>query len=260
MTDQDDLDSARWFATLAKDLAGQPDQRSTARRVTELAARATGCAGAAIAHLSAGRLSFEYASEPALIAHVSEIGTATRQGAVWHALTSRATVVIEDMSTETRWPDYSARMLAETSVRSCLVYCLALGDSVFGAMALYATQPGFFTPALCRFADVYADHAAIALARIAEHDRADNLESALASNRMIGAAIGIVMTSLELDMEAAFGLLRITSQHGNRKLHDVAELVVAAGDISVIGEIAQSGRRHSLYAVPPLDPETQSRP
>ncbi|WP_205260013.1 ANTAR domain-containing protein [Nakamurella leprariae] len=57
----------------------------------------------------------------------------------------------------------------------------------------------------------------------------DDLGLALQSNRRIGAAIGILMARRDLTSDQAFGLLRTASQHGNRKLRDVADQVVATG-------------------------------
>jgi len=59
--------------------------------------------------------------------------------------------------------------------------------------------------------------------------RAENLERALASNRTIGAAMGIIMAHRHVTSDQAFALLRETSQHVNRKLRDVAEDVIFTG-------------------------------
>ncbi len=60
-------------------------------------------------------------------------------------------------------------------------------------------------------------------------DRADNLQRALASNRLIGTALGIVMATRKVTAEEAFALLRSVSQRANRKLRDVADDVVFTG-------------------------------
>lgn len=53
------------------------------------------------------------------------------------------------------------------------------------------------------------------------------LETALSSSRMIGAAIGILMESRKLDQAHAFTVLREASQRSNRKLRDLASSIVA---------------------------------
>jgi hypothetical protein len=60
-------------------------------------------------------------------------------------------------------------------------------------------------------------------------ERIGHLETALASNRRIGIAIGIVMAGHQVTDEAAFELLRRRSQETNRKLRDVAEEVIYTG-------------------------------
>jgi signal transduction histidine kinase/DNA-binding response OmpR family regulator len=55
------------------------------------------------------------------------------------------------------------------------------------------------------------------------------LRQALQTNRTIGTAMGIVMTSYELDADRAFKVLVRSSQQTNRKLHDIAAEVVNTG-------------------------------
>jgi GAF domain-containing protein len=68
-----------------------------------------------------------------------------------------------------------------------------------------------------------------ALAYQSVRERTANLEIALASNRQIGVAIGILMHHERITEVAAFDRLRTTSQDLNRKLRDVAEEVTLTG-------------------------------
>ena len=61
--------------------------------------------------------------------------------------------------------------------------------------------------------------------------RAEHLEKALASNRRIGMAIGILMARRQLTEEQAFDCLRVESQRRNVKLREIAERVIYTGDI-----------------------------
>jgi signal transduction histidine kinase/DNA-binding response OmpR family regulator len=56
-----------------------------------------------------------------------------------------------------------------------------------------------------------------------------NLQTALASNRTIGAAIGIVMATERLTNEQAFERMRAVSQRRHRKLSDIADDIVYTG-------------------------------
>lgn len=61
----------------------------------------------------------------------------------------------------------------------------------------------------------------------AEH--AAHMEQALTSSRTIGAAIGLLMGSRNIDQDKAFAVLKQASQDSNRKLRELAaELVQSA--------------------------------
>ena len=60
-------------------------------------------------------------------------------------------------------------------------------------------------------------------------DRGQQIRAGLESNRIIGTAIGILMTNHRLSAAAAFQLLVGASQHSNRKLRDIAADVTTTG-------------------------------
>jgi DNA-binding response OmpR family regulator len=60
-------------------------------------------------------------------------------------------------------------------------------------------------------------------------NRAANLEEALATNRRIGTAVGILMAARKIHSDRAFELLSTTSQALHRKLRDIADEVVSTG-------------------------------
>lgn len=63
------------------------------------------------------------------------------------------------------------------------------------------------------------------------HAQIENLEAALATNRTIGVAIGILIERHKISSDAAFARLVEVSQHTNRKLRDVADELVYTGQI-----------------------------
>jgi hypothetical protein len=91
-----------------------------------------------------------------------------------------------------------------------------------------------------------ADHAAAKL-RLKRLDtalqkqltRAANLEEALATNREIGQAIGILMATEHVTADQAFEQLRTASQHSHRKLRDIAADVAETGVLTPSPEIAR---------------------
>jgi signal transduction histidine kinase/DNA-binding response OmpR family regulator len=60
-----------------------------------------------------------------------------------------------------------------------------------------------------------------------------NLRAALATNRQIGAAVGVIMATEKLTDEQAFERLRAVSQRTHRKLRDLADDVVYTGRLDV---------------------------
>ena len=67
------------------------------------------------------------------------------------------------------------------------------------------------------------------LERIALLERIYNLERALEARTVIGQAQGILMERHRLTAVQAFDRLRVTSEHLNRKLRDVAADLVHTG-------------------------------
>lgn len=81
----------------------------------------------------------------------------------------------------------------------------------------------------------FATLAGIALAtaedRATQGERLDHLQDALVTRAMIGQAQGILMERGRITAEAAFVALSRASQHSNRKLRDIAQLVVDTGEL-----------------------------
>jgi GAF domain-containing protein len=122
-------------------------------------------------------------------------------------------------------------VIAETPIRAALGFPLRLDDTPLGAIAMYSPCAGFFTTDRTAVASVYADHAAVALARVSERLAAENLRAALQTNREIAMAIGILMNAHRLTKDQAFDLLRVASQRRHRKVHELASEVVLTGEL-----------------------------
>jgi AmiR/NasT family two-component response regulator len=69
------------------------------------------------------------------------------------------------------------------------------------------------------------------MAQAREQEQLGTLRTALDSNRMIGAAVGILMVRHGITQARAFDLLRDVSQHANRKVRSIADEVVATGTL-----------------------------
>jgi GAF domain-containing protein len=219
------------FAQLARELSSHEERATTVAVISKLAAQTLECRCAGVARESREGYAFEGGTDEVLLATIEEIANDTGEGPGLKALNDRVTVLMDDVVRESRWPDYRERLLAETSLHSALVFHLELAGEVVGLLALYDDRPGWFTDERVQAAQAFADHAAVALAKVAAHDQAAQLEVALRTNRVIAEAVGIVMATYHLDEEPAFDLLRLTSQHHNRKLREVADIVTLTGEL-----------------------------
>jgi tetrahydromethanopterin S-methyltransferase subunit F len=139
-----------------------------------------------------------------------------------------------DLSRDTRWPEFGTRAHAETGASSMMSLRLFMeGDERIAGLNLYSGRHDAFDDDAHAIATVVATHSATALIAASARERVDNLQRALASNRRIGMAMGVLMASHKLTENDAFTLLRIASQNTNRKLTDIAEDVITTGALEL---------------------------
>lgn len=139
---------------------------------------------------------------------------------------------VDDMAAETRWPDYSATVLA-TGVRSSLSLPLPYQGSAIGALNVYSTQiRAFATDEAVQAAVEVAEAVAVAVANADAHaqvvDQAHNMRRAMESRAVIEQAKGVLMAQRGIDAQQAFDVLRDASQRYNRKLRDIAAGIIAS--------------------------------
>ena len=75
---------------------------------------------------------------------------------------------------------------------------------------------------------LFASHAAVAMS--GERSRS-HLLAAVSSREVIGQAQGILMERFKITAAMAFHMLMLASQHGNRKLRDIADGLVETGQL-----------------------------
>ena len=68
-------------------------------------------------------------------------------------------------------------------------------------------------------AHLLATHGALAVSRVIAREKATNLARAVTTNREIGMAMGVLMTTYKVTEDQAFDLLRIASQGSHRKMN-----------------------------------------
>jgi GAF domain-containing protein len=135
---------------------------------------------------------------------------------------------IDDTLADDRWPEFAAAA-AGHGVRSTLSLPLHSDDAVPGALNLYSRHVGAFADN-DQIVGVLVAHAATSLANAtafsAAQELSEQLQEALDSRAVIEQAKGILMAEHGFDADTAFDTLRLRSQHANRKLRDVAAVVV----------------------------------
>ena len=215
------------FAQISRRLAAEDDLDGLLQRIVDLAAaEIDGCDGVSMMLIGrGGRMSTPAFSS--ITARDSDLAQfATDEGPCLEAIREHETVVIDDLQTEARWPDFRQRAL-ELGVRSMLGVRLFVTGDTFGALDFYSQRPHTFDRRAQLYGQVFASHAAIALkAAITEA----GLERALISRDLIGQAKGILMVRHGLTARGAFERLGQLSQERNRPLRECAAEVARTGE------------------------------
>jgi GAF domain-containing protein len=140
-------------------------------------------------------------------------------GPCHHAIRSpRRVVVMEQARQQRRWPRYVPEAVRR-GVRSQVSLLLYVDKRTLGGLNLYSTSRETLDPHAIHVAELFATHAALALANARE---VGELIEGLAARKTIGQALGILMERYHISEDAAFAFLSRTSQTSNTKLRDLA--------------------------------------
>jgi GAF domain-containing protein len=150
-------------------------------------------------------------------------------GPCMDAASGGTVMLIEDLSTDDRYPDYGP-VAAAAGVRSSLSMPFPLQNDVVAALNLYSHEIAGFTSDDVALAQDIATRAAVALANAVRYDEvarlAEQLQEAMRSRAVIEQAKGIIMAVTRCTPDAAFDILVRGSQRENRKLREVAADIV----------------------------------
>jgi GAF domain-containing protein len=143
---------------------------------------------------------------------------------------------VDDMRTETRWPDYVARV-ADTGVRSSLSVPLPYQGSTIGALNIYSSRTtAFATPESLAAGLEVAETIAVAVANADAlwqlSEQARNMRLAMESRATIEQAKGVLMAQHHCTADEAFEMLVKLSQQSNRKLREVAQALVDSATLT----------------------------
>jgi hypothetical protein len=221
------LELAQEFAELGREVHGDGDRTGAMNRMVELAVQYVGgCRWASITAIR-GQQGVSLAMSDPVAAQVDSIQYELDEGPCLRAADEDNSFLAYDLNNEPRWPNFSRKVVESTPVRTVLAFRLVAGTST--ALNLYGDSVGAFTDECIDIGTVLAAHASSIVALAEAENQAEHLEVALATNRQIGVAIGVLMAYHKVTEEHAFALLRNASQQLHQKLRDVAAEVVETG-------------------------------
>jgi GAF domain-containing protein len=157
-----------------------------------------------------------------IVASIDKLQYKLHEGPCVNAITDHHTYRTGDLAKETRWPRFGQEA-ATMGVRSMLSFRLFTADDTLGALNLYSARREAFDRNAQHVGELFAVHAAIALANSRQES---NLLTALDSRDVIGMAKGILMERHGVDDDRAFSILVDASQRSQLKLHEVARWLV----------------------------------
>jgi GAF domain-containing protein len=186
-----------------------------------------GCDGASLMLIGKNR-TISSPAHSSRVAYESDLAQyEADEGPCLDALRDHRVYMIDDLETETRWPEYRARAL-QLGVRSMLSYRLYAKGQTFGALDFYSKRPHAYSSFSKVIGQVFASHAGVALKGAINEV---GLKRAIATRDMIGQAKGIIIERLGLSGGEAFAMLTTISQRQNRPLRDIAQQIVTTGEI-----------------------------
>jgi transcriptional regulator with GAF, ATPase, and Fis domain len=160
-----------------------------------------------------------------------------------------------DLRADPRWPKFG-HLAADAGVHSMLSFRLFLDeDDLIAGLNFYSTRKDAFDEDAQTIGTLLATHGALAISAAAAREQAAQLQQALITSRNIGMAMGVLMAQHKISRNEAFDLLRMASQHANRKLADIALDVADTGTLDLPGNTRPSHRRR-----PKPTPQRQPSP
>lgn len=227
------------FASFAVDATAGLDSIDTAiRTIVGYAEEILGTRHAGVTLRQAGGRLRSVGTTNAIVEEADRLQYEFGEGpCVQAALDSDSHVLLSaDVSCDERWPRWGPAT-AELGLRSVLSTELAGQQRAFGALNIYGDQVRQFTDRELATAHLFSAHATLALAAAAS---VQTLSEALDTRTRIGQAQGILMTRFGLDEAQAFAVLRRYSQTTNRKLREVADILVSSGDLPPLSQSPDS--------------------
>ncbi len=222
---------AQLMARLAQELHGQQGTEAVLRMIVAEAVNAVpgAEAGAVTEVLGRGQnIDVSYATDEWVVAldaaqYQSEEGPGLKESY------EEPTVRVEDFAEEPRWPTFASRA-HQLNARSLLSLRLYLQGQDLAVLNLYSSRTAAFDDESEQVGQVFAAHAAIALAGARSQEQ---WRAAVGSRDIIGQAKGILMERFKISADQAFQVLAKASSESDIKVRDVAEMFAGSGRSTV---------------------------
>lgn len=160
---------------------------------------------------------------------LDRIEQALGNGPCVDALEGGVPVLLGDVSSDPRWPEYRSALTA-AGISSALGVPMTAGDGWGAVLNCFSPATGVFTEDVVSGAVVFAEMASKALRlaiRITLADqRGRDLEAAIKNRSVIDLACGMIMAQNRCSKDDAFQFLIRASNDRNQKLYVIAQTIV----------------------------------
>lgn len=219
------LQAVREFTTT---ILNPYDLAELLHRMMGHACAVTGSQGAGVMLRGHDGLKFAAASDDDVVV-LEQLQDRIEDGACYEAFATDRLIAVDDLDADSRWPAYRERAL-ERGFRSVLAVPMHACGHAIGVLNIYRERRGGWSDEDVEAGEILAAMGAgyvlHATEMRAQHELAEQLQTAIESRDTIGQAKGILMARHQVDADTAFGMLRRLSQERNVKLRDLAASIV----------------------------------
>lgn len=228
--------SSEDFARFAADVHEQPSTEATIEHILDFARVAISADHAGVMLVHDGETVETLVATDPIVTDVDALQMKLGQGPDLDVLRGRESLVVADIATDRRWPEW-AKLVSAAGIRSLLSVHMSTSARSVGTLNLYARRAHAFDADDEAVAHLLAQHAAVALAVQMRHE---NLLHAVDARKQIGQAQGMLMERFGLTAAESFSVLRRCSVEHGMKLQAVAATLVETS--SLPGESREGGR------------------
>jgi GAF domain-containing protein len=221
------VDSTTFFSQMALDLHDEPTAERTIERIADYARVATSCDDAGIMLVHARNQIETAVATSQRVGESHNLQIVHDEGPCLDAIEGEGIYLSRDVGNDPRWLKWGPAV-EELGIRSVLSVRLETRARRYGSLNLYANRIDAFDEDDVAVATIFVRHAAVALANA--HNE-EGLQVAIDARKLIGQAQGILMERFRITAEMAFHMLMLASQDSNRKLREIADELVATGEL-----------------------------